>query len=265
MQTPLTAPRCVIDASKFKVKMPLTQAMHHHLQRMHPLASLSLLLTHAAAAAYPWGTDSCGPPVHGSGSSTDASGLTIKMDGSKVVLASTRGSFRGFYMKSAQDLAWSNTPAGASRKHMCCRNSLPATIVSRVRRYHRQQSLRWHHRHSPPPHRRHRPILCCRQHRLHRWSVLFHHCLRGVLQVRCLHLSHVTGARRRNFPISSCSLHAPNCLGSPPIVQLTCGNGTGSPSSIAVAAALPVEPFYMAHGAMYCTYSSSNKLLMFII
>ena len=53
----------------------LANTLTDDLQHMHPLASLSLLLTLAAAAAYPWGTDSCGPPIHGSGSSTDASGL----------------------------------------------------------------------------------------------------------------------------------------------------------------------------------------------
>jgi len=101
-----------------RVRIPRPPAIHR--PPMHPLAALSLLVNLAAAAAYPWGTDSCGPPIHGSGSSTDTTGLTIKMDGSKVVLASTRGSFKGFYMQATQNLAWSNTPAGArlSRTHL---------------------------------------------------------------------------------------------------------------------------------------------------
>jgi hypothetical protein len=110
-----------------RVRIPRPPAIHR--PPMHPLAALSLLVNLAAAAAYPWGTDSCGPPIHGSGSSTDTTGLTIKMDGSKVVLASTRGSFKGFYMQATQNLAWSNTPAGASRAHTCCHKSLTRTKV----------------------------------------------------------------------------------------------------------------------------------------
>jgi hypothetical protein len=34
------------------------------------------------------------------------------MDGSRVVLSSTRGGFRGFYLKSSQDLEWTDTPPG---------------------------------------------------------------------------------------------------------------------------------------------------------
>ena len=162
------------------------------------------------------GTDSCGPPIHGSGSSTDASGLTIQMDGSKVVLASTRGSFRGVYMKSLQDLAWSNTPAGASRNHMCCRNSLHATIVSRVRRHRRPQSMRRYHRHSPPPHRRHRPILSRRQHRLHRWPVLFHHCL-VVFSMSAAYISLTTQVPAASiFPSRVAACMHPTALAHPP-------------------------------------------------
>ncbi len=53
---------------------------------MRHLALLWILSTLVVVAtAYPWGTNTCGAPGHGSGSSSDASGLNMKMDGSKVM------------------------------------------------------------------------------------------------------------------------------------------------------------------------------------
>jgi hypothetical protein len=91
------------------------------------LVIVCILSAITAAAAYPWGTNACGAPAHGSGSSADAAGLTIKMDGSKVILSSTRGSFKGFYMKSDQNLGWTDTPAGVPARHSVfrCRKSEP--------------------------------------------------------------------------------------------------------------------------------------------
>ena len=82
----------------------------------------------ATVAAYPWGTSSCGPPGHGSGASADITGLTIKMDGSKVVLSSTRGSFKGFYVKSDQNLAWTDTPSGVCTCQ-CQRASASTSVI----------------------------------------------------------------------------------------------------------------------------------------
>ncbi len=80
---------------------------------MRPLAVCFVSVAiFASAVAYPWGTSECGPPGHSGGSSSDATGLSIVVEGSKVILSSSRGAFRGFYMQSDQSLAWTDPPAG---------------------------------------------------------------------------------------------------------------------------------------------------------
>jgi hypothetical protein len=120
-----------------------TRAPAIALHAMQLLFFCALLLLIAAATAYPWGTNSCGPPGHGSGASSDATGLTIKMDGSKAVLSSTRGAFKGFYMKSDQNLRWTDTPAGASARQFAlsmCRKKPRATQVPLAARYAAERS-----------------------------------------------------------------------------------------------------------------------------
>ena len=86
---------------------------------MFPLSVCCVtIVIFSTAAGYPWGTSDCGPPGHNGGSSSDATGLSVAMDGSKVILSSSRGAFRGFYMRSDQNLVWVDPPAGSLLAHL---------------------------------------------------------------------------------------------------------------------------------------------------
>lgn len=87
---------------------------------MFPLSVCCVIIAiFSSAAGFPWGTSDCGPPTgHSGGSSSDATGLSIVMDGSKVILSSSRGAFKGFYMQSDQNLVWVDPPAGSLLAHL---------------------------------------------------------------------------------------------------------------------------------------------------
>jgi ferredoxin-NADP reductase len=67
---------------------------------------------------YPWGTDECGPPNHGGGSSSDTSPFSIALNGDTLVVSSTQ-QFRGFFFTTNKGLSFSNIPVSSHTSDVC--------------------------------------------------------------------------------------------------------------------------------------------------
>ena len=70
------------------------------------------------SAAYPWGTNRCGPPDHPGGFTSASTGISVSISGKTVTLSSS-SRFRGFYMSTDKGVAWTNPPSGTSISNLC--------------------------------------------------------------------------------------------------------------------------------------------------
>ncbi len=176
---------------------------------------------------------------------TCVAGLSIKMDGSRVVLSSTRGGFRGFYLKSSQDLEWTDPPPGVFHhasyllylKLKTCAGASGSNVCGGAKR------TVLHHSNSNSKAAIAANIACTPGQPLSIAAyVVFSYSSAYVSFTSQVPSSSEPGVLQH---ATACAFYIAHALS-----QVVCGNGTGSAPAAVLSDALPVIPAYLSHGIM---------------